>query len=306
MTIAKSPIRTPDQRLRVFVSSTLQELAESGSQQGRDPADPPHAGDVRDARARTRRATVSRLPGAERRLRRNLLAALRVGRTNETVSGLEDEYHLARQIPKLIYIKHADAREDRLTGLLDRIQQEDKVCYRHFADAPELQQLVANDLALMLTERFVAGSTDGGAAGRGAHTGGAAAQPSSARARRSHRPGLTGRARGRAAWPARSRPDHLTGPGGTGKTRLGVHSETPWPAFADGVFYVPLRRRFASRRGARHRPHSSSRRRPSGADPENLLLGFLRARRALLVLDNFEQVLDAAGDVRGCSPRART
>ena len=29
---------------------------------------------------------------------------------------------------------------------------------------------------------------------------------------------------------------------------------------------------------------------PTGGDPEKLLLGFLRARRALLVLDNFEQV----------------
>jgi predicted ATPase len=94
----------------------------------------------------------------------------------------------------------------------------------------------------------------------------------------------------------------LTGPGGTGKTRLATHlANTAGPAFGDGTFYVPL----AGVRNARdvvptivstlEIPAPSS-----GGDPDaaRLLLGFLRSRHALLVLDNFEQVLEAADDVR--------
>src|SRR5205823_6035924 len=53
----------------------------------------------------------------------------------ETVSGLEDEYLLAGQMPKLIYIKRADTREDRLQDLIRRIQNEDRVSYRPFSEA---------------------------------------------------------------------------------------------------------------------------------------------------------------------------
>jgi len=75
----------------------------------------------------------------------------------------------------------------------------------------------------------------------------------------------------------------LTGPGGTGKTRLATHiANTLGPSFEGGAFYVPL----AGVRNVRdvmptivsvlEIPAPSS-----GGDPERLLLGFLRARRAL-------------------------
>ena len=162
MTNAMSGIRTPDQRLRVFVSSTLQELADERAAS-------------RAAIQQIRLTPVMFETGARPHPPRDLYRAYlaqsdvfvgiywqRYGwvAPNETASGLEDEYHLARQIPKLIYIKQADTREDRLTGLLRLIQDEDKVSYRHFANAPELRELVANDLALMLTERFVAATTE--------------------------------------------------------------------------------------------------------------------------------------------------
>ncbi len=91
----------------------------------------------------------------------------------------------------------------------------------------------------------------------------------------------------------------LTGPGGTGKTRLAIHlANSLSPSFGDGAFYVPL----AGVRDARDVVSTivstleiSSP--PTGADPEKLLLGFLRARHALLVLDNLEHVLEAADDV---------
>src|SRR5262245_39322100 len=72
----------------------------------------------------------------------------------EAISGLEDEYVLSGPMPKLIYIKRGDAREPRLAELIKRIQSDDRASYRPFADAEELRELVKDDLAVMLTERF--------------------------------------------------------------------------------------------------------------------------------------------------------
>ena len=90
----------------------------------------------------------------------------------------------------------------------------------------------------------------------------------------------------------------LTGPGGTGKTRLAVEvAATVAASFEDGVFFVDLApitdpRLFAEAvaraldiRGTAERP------------PLERLTLALRARRVLLVLDNFEQVLGAAEQV---------
>ena len=92
----------------------------------------------------------------------------------------------------------------------------------------------------------------------------------------------------------------LTGPGGSGKTRLAIHlAHTLSPSFVDGVFYVPLSGvRMAGDVTATIVSTLEIPTPSTGADPDNLLLGFLRARRALLILDNFEQVLEAADDVR--------
>jgi hypothetical protein len=74
----------------------------------------------------------------------------------EEVSGLEDEYRLSGDRPKLIYIKApAPNRQPRLTEMIARIQGAD-VSYRPFGSADELRTLVADDLAVLLTERFAA------------------------------------------------------------------------------------------------------------------------------------------------------
>jgi predicted ATPase len=295
-------IRTPDQRLRVFVSSTLQELA------GERAA-------AKEAIQRIRLTPVmfetSARPHPPRDLYRAYLAQsdVFVGiywqhygwiAPNEIVSGLEDEYLLAQQMPKLVYIKSADTREDRLDDLISRIRDEDTVSYRPFADAGELQDLIENDLAIVLTERFTASST--------AATSDSATEPTFDAPPRSLAPVERGELIGRepeveVVTELLRRPDTglitLTGPGGTGKTRLAIHLANALGAwFSDGVFYVPL----ADVRNADEVlsfivstleiPSP-----PGGANPERLLLGFLRARRALLVLDNFEQVLEAAADV---------
>src|ERR1700756_5963545 len=151
-------IRTPDQRVRVFVSSTLGELAA-------------------ERRAVTAAITQLRLtpvlfelgarPYAPQELYRAYLkqSDIFVGIYAESygwvapgmeVSGLEDEYQLSAVLPRLIYVKSpAAGREPRLTELLARIEAEGVVSYRPFKDADELASLVADDLALLLTERFV-------------------------------------------------------------------------------------------------------------------------------------------------------
>lgn len=84
----------------------------------------------------------------------------------------------------------------------------------------------------------------------------------------------------------------LTGTGGTGKTRLALAAaEALLDDFPDGAHFVdlaPLRDPDAVVPTAAH---------AVGLDPEADLIPQLRDQRCLLVLDNFEQVLDAAPQV---------
>ena len=150
-------IRTPDQRVRVFVSSTLQELADE-------------RGAVRDAVKALRLVPVMFELGARphppRQVYRSYLAQSQVFvgvywqnygwvAPGEEMSGLEDEYRLSAGMPRLIYVKSpAPSREPRLAEMLARIKDDDSVSYQRFSDSVELQRLVENDLAVLLSERF--------------------------------------------------------------------------------------------------------------------------------------------------------
>jgi predicted ATPase/class 3 adenylate cyclase len=87
----------------------------------------------------------------------------------------------------------------------------------------------------------------------------------------------------------------LTGPGGTGKTRLAIEvADGCIDAFADGVHFVPLATisdadlvlpTVAARLGLREAP----------ARPVRVaLIDYVEQRAMLLVLDNFEQIIEAA------------
>ncbi len=77
----------------------------------------------------------------------------------ESVSGLEDEYLLSGDRPKLIYVKSpAPDRQPRLKDLVGRIRADDRASYKGFSTPAELRRLLGDDLALLLTERFEAGS----------------------------------------------------------------------------------------------------------------------------------------------------
>src|SRR5438552_2905424 len=150
-------IRTPDQRVRVFVSSTLDELA-------------PERQAAREAITQLRLTPVLFELGARpyppRELYRAYLAQSdifiglywqRYGWVAPTmqVSGLEDEYQRASDKPKRIYIKTpAPEREQDLHMLLDRIRTQDTASYQKFATPEELRERIANDLAQLLSERF--------------------------------------------------------------------------------------------------------------------------------------------------------
>jgi Domain of unknown function (DUF4062) len=111
-----SHIRTPDQRLRVFVSSTLQELAPERAAARRA---------INSLRLSPVLFELGARPHPPRALYRAYLAQsdVFVGiywqsygwvAPGEAVSGLEDEYDLAGQRPKLIYVKaRAPEREAR-------------------------------------------------------------------------------------------------------------------------------------------------------------------------------------------------
>ena len=285
-------IRTPDQRLRVFVSSTLGELAAERRA-------------VRDAVMRLRLVPVMFELGARpyppRPVYRSYLAQSQVFvgiywqsygwvAPGEQISGLEDEYRLSAGLPRLIYVKSpAPDCEPRLTELLARIQDEGGISYQYFSEPTELQHLVENDLAVLLSERFEL-NRPGVATSVGAPLAGAlpvAATP------------LLGREQEAAAIEdlvAREgvRLVTLTGPGGVGKSRLMLEAARRLgPAFADGVRLVDLAAVSAADLVT-----------PAIAAGLGLITSagqlagdlesYLRPRRLLLALDNFEQVLGAA------------
>jgi predicted ATPase len=287
-------INTPDQRLRVFVSSTLEGLAAERQA-------------VRDAVTRLRLVPVMFELGARphppREVYRAYLAQSQVfigiywqrygwAGPGEQISGLEDEYLLSAGLPRLLYFKTpASNREPRLTEMLDRIMDEGGVSYQRFTDAAELRRLVETDLAVLLSERFTLTVPQRrAAAGDEVPLAGALPLPPTP---------LVGRERDVAAVVALMgragvRLVTLTGPGGSGKSRLAVDAARQLqPGFADGVRFIELASvpspdmvldAIAAGLGMN----------TSGGRLRTDLTSYLDPRRLLLALDNFEQVAGAA------------
>jgi predicted ATPase len=292
-------IRTPDRRLRVFVSSTLGELAQ-------------------ERRAVSRAVSVLRLtpvmfeagarPYPPAAVYRAYLAQAdvfiglywqRYGQLvpGAQVSGLEEEFELSAGLPRLLYVKiPAPEREARLGDLLARIKEESSVSYRHFQTPAELGRLVRDDLAVLMSERFAA-------------AGGQTAAPPEAVSGRGPRPlpvgttTLLGRERaiGEVAGLI-GRPGvrlvTLTGPGGVGKTRLAVAAaERLRDRFEAGAVFAPLE--------AVTDPGLvlAAVGRAAGADlagtgqPVQALAEAFGDGSWLLILDNLEQVVEAAPDL---------
>ena len=150
-------ILTPDSRLRVFISSTLKELAEEREA-------------VRQAVLRLHLLPVMFEAGARPHPAQDLYQTylaqshIFIGIYWESygwvapgmeISGLEDEFNLSAKLPRLIYVKSpASNRDAALQLMLSRLQREDTASYKHFSSSSELGELVENDLALLLSESF--------------------------------------------------------------------------------------------------------------------------------------------------------
>ena len=86
----------------------------------------------------------------------------------------------------------------------------------------------------------------------------------------------------------------LTGPGGMGKTRLAVAAAAAAaPAYPDGVFFVPLADAFTEEQVIAIAAEALGVRGEGARPLRDTIHEQLATDRALLVLDNFEQVLDA-------------
>ncbi len=296
MTGAHRPvIRTPDQRIRVFVSSTLRELAEERRA-------------ARSAIERMRLAPVMFELGARphppRALYRSYLAQsdVFVGiyadsygwvAPDEEVSGLEDEYNLApREMPKLIYIRASEHREPRLEELIDRIRADDTAAYLSFSTSEELEEQVSNDLATLLAERFDESRLQ--------PEGGPEEIPPTPATRLPVPPTTTiGREREmadvRALFERGTKLVSLIGPGGIGKSRLAIEiAQETADLFPDGRYFLPLEGVFEPGLLLPTIAYVLGIRDNGEAALEERIARALAGRRVLLVLDNFEQIVEAA------------
>lgn len=226
-TQGKVAIRTPDQRVRVFVSSTLAELAEERAAVARA---------ISALRLTPVLFELGARPHPPRELYRAYLAQsdIFVGLywqrygwigPGMDISGLEDEFRLSRSIPRLLYVKApAPERELRLTAMIAELESEGADSYRSFRTPRELGRLVRDDLALLLSERFT--SADRLTDDSGSPTSQAADRPRS-RSLPVTSTSLIGReydivSVSELLQSPEMRLVTLTGPGGVGKTRLAI------------------------------------------------------------------------------------
>ena len=289
-------IRTPDRRLRVFVSSTLGELADERRAVSRA---------IEALRLSPVMFELGARPYPPREVYQQYLAQSdvfiglywqRYGQPapGMQVSGLEEEFELSGALPRLLYVKTpAPDLEPRLADLLDRIQAEASTSYRHFRTPAELGRLVRDDLAVLLSERFAA-------AGRPT----AVVAPS-----RDPRPlpvgttPLLGRERAVDEVAALvERPGvrlvTLTGPGGVGKTRLAVAAgERLRGRFGTGTAFVPLDSVTDSGKVLAAIGLAAGADLAGAGAPLEALAETFGDGAWLLVLDNLEQVVQAAPDL---------
>ena len=211
----------------------------------------------------------------------------------EDLSGLEDEYRLSGDRPKLIYVKTpASGRQPRLGELIARIQRDDSASYRPFGSADDLRTLVADDLAVLLTERFAASAAT-------------PVEPPRSRIAPLPRPAtrLIGRDRDLARvldllLDPNVRMVTIVGPGGVGKSRLalavadGARERCP-----DGIVYIDLAPLTEPSLVIPTLAKSLGVEEQTGTSVGGRLRDRLAEARMLIVLDNMEQLAEAAGDV---------
>lgn len=291
-------IRTPDQRLRVFISSTLKELA-------------PERQSAQTAINDLHLVPVLFELGARPHPPRNVYQAYvqqshifigiywqRYGwvAPDMDISGLEDEYLMAKEHPKLIYFKSpAPDREPALVEFIQRIKADGNVSYKYFSSAEELGGIIRDDLALIMTDYFeqaqMFSKTD--------------KIPSiSKHERTSNFPHPITPIIGREIeldklnkqlkYPE-VRLVTLTGPGGVGKTRLSLEiADHLSGQYKDGIIWVNLESTRKPEDFISSIAHALNVRERGAENLLDSIKNYLASKHILLLLDNFEQVVSAA------------
>ena len=289
-------IQTHDQRLRVFVSSTLGEL---------------------EAERRAARAAIEELrlhpvmfesgarPHPARAVYRAFLdqSDIFVGiywqsygwvGPGSAISGLEDEFRLAGRMPRLLYLKSpAPEIEAGLSRMLEQVRNEGSPTYKTFADAGELRELVVNDLATLLSERFGGAGRDGGSVVPVPITELVGRDPDVAEV-------------ASLVCAEDCRLVVLTGAGGVGKTRLAMAVlERVRSRWEDGVAFADLSRVTDPSSVPEAIATALGFLRQGREDPLDTLGRRLAGKHMVVVLDDFDQVLEAAPMVAELLQRAR-
>lgn len=310
-------IRTPDQRLRVFVSSTLKELAAErvAAQMA-----------ITNLHLTPVMFELGARPYPSRALYRAYLeqSQIFIGiywqqygwvSADMQISGIEDEYLLAENMPRLIYLKSpAPGIESGLKNMIRGIQSDNTISYKRFAGPDELQELIENDLALLLSEQFYALEL---ISQKSDQSSSAVSEQMPKIIIQSNLPLQPTPFIGRQQevkevcdllMQDEVRLVTLTGPGGTGKTRLGLETAHELSSrFNQAVAFVPLSdindpelviSKAAQVLGVRE-----------GGQPllESLKL-YLQDEALVILFDNFEQVIEGAkavADLLMISPRLK-
>lgn len=281
-------IKTPDQRLRVFVSSTLKELA-----------------DERKA-ARNAIEAIHLIPvmfelGARPHPPKDLYQAyLRQSHIfigiywqsygwiaeNETISGLEDELLLSENFPRLIYIKEpAPNRDEKLNLMLDYIRSRGNVSYKSFSSVKELSRIIKDDLVVLLSERFYSHDEAEEIPEKPVH---------------SNLPVNLSRLIGREKEISDicelilKKEAHLitiTGPGGIGKTRLSIAvGNALQDYFMDGIYFADFSGICEENKIIPELAKIFGITLTASADQTKPIIEFISEQKILLIIDNFEQL----------------
>lgn len=282
-------IRTPDQKLRIFISSTISELAEERLV-------------VRELIEALHMTPVFFESGARPHPPRDLYRAyleqsdIFIGiyyksygwvAPDMNISGIEDEWELSKGKPRLIYIKESKERDPLLTALIHKIESSGIACFKKFQSSYQLKENIGEDISILISERFINQFTEKKALKRIKVT----------------LPILRNETVGRdieikeiSDKLSNSKTGLITliGPGGTGKTRLAIEvGNLMKDRFKDGVLFISLapiesKDKFLSLIAQNLDINSAN------LSNLNILIeSYLTDKSLLLILDNFEQIVEA-------------